>query len=492
LGEESSLGEHSLRTRFRFGLWIALGSVVVIELFSYSALRITQHEWFSPSEFRHQRQTLAGQAEEKAGARELTSAELTFVPHPYLGYVANPAVTNKKYHWWIGSPGDPFAADPEALFVLILGGSVANNLRSAWKSIEQGLREYEPYRDRNIVYANLAGAGYKQPQQLIALTYYLALGGKADVLINLDGFNDVVSGIQRNLNAGVYPHYPSYWTNITQNWTQPAALAAVYESSQLRMKRKQFARCFESLWFSATANLVWKLLDTRIETQIYRLNVDNMSQEEMESPIHSRGPQFDSEKDDDQVRHDAVALWARSSRMLAGIAREHGFAYFHFLQPNQYVPGSKTRFSAVEQSSRVGRPRYQKIVPPWYSELQKTGASLKRDGVAFFDLVAIYRDVPETVYGDDCCHLTALGREIMAREITRRIVEELRASPGASSGTAEATEQPSSEKRLAPPLAAAPVRYYRAWMHSRPPSSLCPLLPPRAFANSATPSSRET
>jgi hypothetical protein len=33
--------------------------------------------------------------------------------------------------------------------------------------------------------------GYKQPQQLMALNWFMALGGEFDIVINLDGFNDV-------------------------------------------------------------------------------------------------------------------------------------------------------------------------------------------------------------------------------------------------------------------------------------------------------------
>lgn len=55
-----------------------------------------------------------------------------------------------------------------------------------------------------------------------------------------------------------------------------------------------------------------------------------------------------------------------------------------------------------------------------------------RDGVAFFDLTAIFRDVTDTVYIDDCCHLTYQGRDILAREVAQRVVAIHRIRDGAA------------------------------------------------------------
>ncbi len=62
-----------------------------------------------------------------------------------------------------------------------------------------------------------------------------------------------------------------------------------------------------------------------------------------------------------------------------------------------------------------------------------------RDGVAYFDLTTIFQDVTDTVYIDDCCHFNQEGRDILAREVTRRIVEALRTQVRLSDETDEPT-----------------------------------------------------
>jgi hypothetical protein len=53
--------------------------------------------------------------------------------------------------------------------------------------------------------------GWKQPQQPLALSYFLSLGAKYDVVMNLDGFNELALPFLNNLRAGVYPFFPRLW-----------------------------------------------------------------------------------------------------------------------------------------------------------------------------------------------------------------------------------------------------------------------------------------
>jgi len=50
--------------------------------------------------------------------------------------------------------------------------------------------------------------GYKQPQQLLALAYFLSLGAEYDLIINLDGYNDIVLPVTDNYNLGSTPFSP--------------------------------------------------------------------------------------------------------------------------------------------------------------------------------------------------------------------------------------------------------------------------------------------
>ena len=47
------------------------------------------------------------------------------------------------------------------------------------------------FRGRDIVPLCFSHEGYKQPQQLLILSYFLSIGQAFDVVVNIDGFNEV-------------------------------------------------------------------------------------------------------------------------------------------------------------------------------------------------------------------------------------------------------------------------------------------------------------
>lgn len=129
--------------------------------------------------------------------------------HPYLGYVADP--DRAPGISADGFPGDPFRSRSggEAVVALI-GGSVANQLaltphlareiaRSAWAG------------GRPVRVVNLTMGGYRQPQQLLELTYLLARGARFDAVVSVDGFNEVALPMAENAPNGVSLFYPRQW-----------------------------------------------------------------------------------------------------------------------------------------------------------------------------------------------------------------------------------------------------------------------------------------
>jgi hypothetical protein len=401
-------------------LMVAL-TCAAIECASLVLFRLQMGAWPSPEALRERARELERESLEDAASATGEQGDLRYVAHPYLGYVVHPERSGLQHDWSIASRQNPLEADPDGYFVAVVGGSVAFNLRMSRAALEEELRRLPEIGDRPIVYVNLAGPGYKEPQQLIAASYYLALGGRIDVLINLDGFNEIASGIDSNLDHGVHPFYPSFWADVTRDWTRPGALEALGQVRELRARRAWIASVFSRLRFSATANLAFRLVDRRLESQIYTRAA--ASSQGSTLPLHSRGPAFRGQPLDDAARRASAELWARSSELLDELARAHRFRYFHFLQPNQYVPGARPRASPEETRLRLGNERHRRNVATWYPELKKLGVGLAAKGVRFVDLTGLYRDVRETVYIDDCCHFTPLGNELLARRIARTIVE---------------------------------------------------------------------
>ena len=125
----------------------------------------------------------------------------------------------------------------------------------------------------------------------------------------------------------------------------------------------------------------------------------------------------------DELRRTAAEVWYQGARVLAGLAKRHGAEYYHFLQPNQYVPGAKPLTD--EELAKVFRPDrpWAKEVRSVYPLLAEHGRRLREQGVEFFDLSRIFANDRETLYKDDCCHLNERGNELLAAAMLRRIIE---------------------------------------------------------------------
>jgi hypothetical protein len=55
------------------------------------------------------------------------------------------------------------------------------------------------------------------------------------------------------------------------------------------------------------------------------------------------------------------------------------------------------------------------------SRLVAYGKQLKESGIAFYDFSLIFKDIPEDIYEDDCCHFGLLGNAILAKQLAELI-----------------------------------------------------------------------
>ena len=118
-------------------------------------------------------------------------------------------------------------------------------------------------------------------------------------------------------------------------------------------------------------------------------------------------------------RSRTVSVWRRSSLQMARLCESLGTPYFHFLQPNQYVPDTKPMDAAEAHVALRDDAPTRRPVESGYPALREAGAALASEGVAFHDLSGVFREVAEPVYVDDCCHLDALGNELLGAAIGR-------------------------------------------------------------------------
>ena len=107
--------------------------------------------------------------------------------------------------------------------------------------------------------------------------------------------------------------------------------------------------------------------------------------------------------------------------MIYDLSKSNSFEYFHFLQPNQYVKGSKL-FSEDERKIAILEGyAYQKPAVEGYPYLINAGKKLQQNGVPFYDLTRMFEDKEEILYVDACCHLNQQGYDYVVQEIAKII-----------------------------------------------------------------------
>lgn len=417
--EEPSLEGPSRAQRRLFGALMLLVTYLLLELVVFVFYRLTSGETFSFAAMAERRQALDAvstpeieeEVDEGPGNWTFEGSGL----HPYLGFTRESDPKDRLNFGFRRVLSAPGSSNP--IRVVIVGGSVAEDfyrytVRNAqWLPLLRSVPGFEQAEFEHIL---LGLRGYKEPQQLQAVAYYLALGGKIDILINIDGFNEVVLSkiLQEN---GTFAAYPFHWRAFTNSQPSPAQLLLLGEIEQHKKKRRGLARLAARLRFSVTASTLWHFVDRYLENGLEARRTELERQDAQTESYFRNGPVEALAGQD--VAAFMTAVWARSSRQIAALAKENHFRYYHFLQPNQYVPGSKN-FSALELQERYDeKSQVAEHVRKGYPLLLAAGQDLSFEKGLFRDLTPIFHDVSDTVYSDKICHLNGLGNTVLAREI---------------------------------------------------------------------------
>jgi hypothetical protein len=368
-------------------------------------------------------------AELKQKLQDLRDASVPDPPviiHPYFGFVANPNSPGvNKYGFFQDPPLRQRTAD--TAIVAIFGGSLADQVfYMAQDTLIEELERSGIFAGRRIDVVSTALGGYRQPQQLLLLAYLLSRGANYDVVINIDGFNELDTSLD-NWNEGINPFFPHNWKLHATRGLDPEAVKQLGKLELVRERRRRLKELFARapLRNSAFFLTLWDALDRRQEAR--RRNVGRELQRilaQRHLPPRAVGPHL-GYGTDQPLYGDIADLWERSSFSMAALCRSRAIQYFHFLQPNQYVPDSKP-FTAEELEHAydlewAGAER----IPVGYPLLLERGQGLRRRGVNFGDLTGVFANERRSVYSDFCCHVNQLGADLIAREVARVISERL-------------------------------------------------------------------
>ncbi|UNU24209.1 hypothetical protein [Microcoleus vaginatus] len=367
--------------------------------------------------------------------------------HPFFGYVLKPgAFTNKKLKLQVNRHGFfslyeyPFIKTNKKQFIIgVFGGSVANNFAvDEYKNqiLSKKLQSYPELAQREIVVLNFGNGGYKQPQQLLILNYFLALGQELDLVINIDGFNEVALS-NLNSKARVEIGMPSVQhiqplTGLASTNVSPEVMSSIVQinenKKQLKAGIDKLQTCQLALCHAVTSLQVKQLINNyqqavvKYDTQVQQSNSDTANT----SIVYI--PKADSVLEDGAAFDKMASMWSQSSIGMNQILSSRKIKYLHFIQPNQYY-ATKRVFTAKENEIAINKESpYIEGVKKGYPVLLSKVDDLQKAGVNVFNAVNILDNTKETVYRDACCHYNAVGEELLANYVSRSIIKVIRES----------------------------------------------------------------
>lgn len=369
--------------------------------------------------------------------------------HPYAGY-ANEAIflkhgcdrkaayTEECYQRQRMPDDGPMPKMSEkTLNVALLGGSVAvGTVNGTPKNFYQTLlSELPEYKGKKVNLHVMAAGGYKQPQPLMMLSYFYSLGAEYDIVIALDGFNEIaVSSSEFKWNK-IHPSFPRSWSARVANGVNQDLLKLQAEKLILEQSHVSRARFMSNpiCRNSVVSNLIWKVMHRRFQQTASELNqsISNkltVGDKPRSLEYEKLGPEY-LFADWATVTKDSAKIWANSTLAAHGLATSMGAQFFQFIQPNQYIDGAKPIMSEKEkkvaftQSVNGEYGGYGGWYRMGYPFLKQEQQQLVKMGVNSIDLTYLFKDESKTVYVDNCCHFNKYGYSKIVETIVNKIHE---------------------------------------------------------------------
>jgi hypothetical protein len=289
------------------------------------------------------------------------------------------------------------------------------------------LQQHEFFKDRTIVPLCMAHEGYKQPQQLLVLAYFLSIGQTFDLVINIDGFNEVALSSLNN-EQGVDISMPSVShllplvNLIDQATLTPEKLQSLAAISQ---HKQRLNRLTETLQRNRLAS-IGVLLGS------YRASVARRYDEESRHFATLQSIRSDrslvsvipptEQRPGAMLYEDIARHWAQASLLMRDMLAARGTPYVHVLQPNQYRT-SRTFTPEEARTALNAASPYKTGVEQGYPALlaEATSRGMTRQA-GFVDASHIFDNEPTPVYIDNCCHYTSTGYRLLADAIANAVM----------------------------------------------------------------------
>ncbi|MGF1492428.1 MAG: hypothetical protein ACFBSC_08235 [Microcoleaceae cyanobacterium] len=360
--------------------------------------------------------------------------------HPFFGFVHQPGpdfrVGFKYNNYGFISPYDyPFVKENDNQFIVgVFGGSVASNYsiyEVQSKLLEQAIQKQPGFESKEVIILSFAVGGYKQPQQMLILNYLLSMGQEFDLVINLDGFNEVALNTLNNkrqlaLSMPSASHIEPL-TSLANNSLSEKAMRTLLKIKDNKQKIGNSLESLQHCWLASCYAI--NSLRTQVLVKDYRKNLQRFERQRL-SPDDESGSiiYFYTQNDripDEEFYQQAASYWGKTSMLMSQILAENDIPYLHVLQPNQYWQTERQFNEAEKEIAFSENSPYEKGVRIGYPFLLDEVKNLQQNQINILNAVNIFDQESEPVYTDNCCHYNPKGEEILSNFIAQEAVKQI-------------------------------------------------------------------
>ncbi len=320
---------------------------------------------------------------------------------------------------------------PDDYTILLTGGSVAAFFAlTEGEALAQDLGRDPRLDGRRVVVLQGAHASHKQPQQQNRVALHLSLGHRPDLVIDLNGFNEMAFGVENGRKGcnPAWPTSPSWGSSVAGvSSPSPERMDLIAELWKLRNESYGIVRSVLKNGLQRSC-AIGTLAEARLRTLSVRRNelqqrlalVENASTDER-TRRQVGGPDFDASPE--ALLDASERVWIESSRSMRALCDSRGLAYLHVLQPALFDAGSKP-VSAEEQ--RIQNPNDSWLIGArdGLPRLRRAGLQLAAEGEHFLDASRMFDGLTET-YFVDAIHFTPRGNAMLRALIVERIRSEI-------------------------------------------------------------------
>jgi hypothetical protein len=367
--------------------------------------------------------------------------------HPFFGFVQKPGEIPhlKKFdikyndYGFISAYEYPLIKQNDNQYIVgVFGGSVASrySVHEIKNNIlEQSLKQIPELKNKEVIVLSFATGGYKQPQQLLVLNYMLSIGQTFDMVINIDGFNEVaLSNLNNQMQlAWMMPsgNHISSLASLSNNNLSTETLDNLLKIKQIKPQLREaiteqnqcdLAACYTL--YSIYSRFLLKKYQNAVA-------VFEAEQKEQISSLFSEQSPFyfypqETTLSETELYEAVAENWEKTSFLMSQILAKRNIPYFHFIQPNQYYPTQRQFSDSEKRIAFSDTSPYAEAVEVGYPYLLKQVDNLQSRGVNIFNSVEVLDNASEDVYFDNCCHYNEAGETIFSNYIAENIVNTIK------------------------------------------------------------------